>query len=261
MHLGFHQGNLNLPITPGVDFIGKVVKCGVKAKSLYGVDVYDRVAALVQTGGNCKFISEHGNHLVKVPQQVKSEKAAVLVEIYLSAFQMLLMGVKGSDRYELRSLEGKDILVIGGISNVNQAMIELGTVLGAKNVYTTAVQKHFGILKDLGATVLDYSIENWLPAVTGQMDIVVDSFGDDHYHSSWEALNSKGILVCPEVQSLMNRPPGFITSVEKMYVKAKSTLMPRTHKYDLFSYWETHLEESKVRYLFNQMYVNIPSFR
>ena len=240
-----------LPIIPGVDFVGHVVRCGEKATSDYGININDRVAALIQTGGNCKYTVEHANQLVHVPKALKAEEAAVLVEIYLSAFQILLHGNKSEDRYGIRPLEGKEILIIGGISNVSQAMIELAVVFGAKHVYTTAVGKHYDFLQDLGATVLDISIDNWLPIVNGQMDIVVDSFCDDHYESPWQALNSNGKLICHGMQTIMNEEPSCVTSLEQLWARTKSICMSRTYNYDVYSYWEKNLEESKVRIFFS----------
>ncbi len=240
------SGNDFLPITPGVDFVGYVVKCGDKAKSLYGIQENDRVASLIQTEGNSKFVVEHANQLVKVPKQLDAGKAVVLVEIYLSALQMLLHGTIGPDRYVKKPLQGKEILIIGGISTINQAAIELAVFLGAKTVYTTAVQKHIDFLQELGATVLDKAIDNWLPEVRGQMDIVIDALCEDHYKSSWEALNPNGNLICHGVQNIPDQPDSCMASLEQMWIQTKSVCMARTYKYDVYSYWERNLEVSKV---------------
>ena len=242
--MGSSQGML--PITPGVDFVGQVVNCGKKASSLYHINVNDRVAALVQTGGNAKYQLEHANQLVKVPKQVNASKAAILVEIYLSAFQTLLLFVKGSHRYESMPLHGKSILIIKGISTVNQAMIELALILGAEKVYTTAYTKHVDFLRKLGAIVFDISQDDYLSKVKGQMDIVVDSFCDDLYESSFKALNHRGHLICNGMQTLMNMPSGEIQSIEQLLIKTKTEYISRIHNYDVYSYWESNLEESKV---------------
>lgn len=224
-----------------------MVKCGEKAKSLYGIHINDRVSALVQTGGNSKYILEHANQLVKVPKSLSAEHACCMVEVYLSAFQILLYGVDGPDRYKSRPLEGKQVLIIGGITTINQAAIELATFFGAKNVYTTAVEKHEEFLEELGATVLDISFEHWLPKVKGRMDIVVDSYCDDHYESPFQALNPTGKLICHGMQTIMNESPGCITSLEQLWARTKSACMPRTHNYDVYSHWENNLVQSKVR--------------
>ena len=227
-----------LPITPGVDFVGEVVKCGTSATSKYGINVSDRVAALIQTGGNSKYILENADQLVKVPKQLNAAEAAVLIEVYLSAFQILVHGLKGSDRYKYKPLAEKEILIIGGISTVNQAMIELAVIFGAKKIFTTAVEKHVEFLRGLGATPLDIEIDNWLPVVSRRMDIVVDSYCDDHYESPWKALNSKGKLICHGMQTIMNEEPGCMTSLEEFWARTKSIYMSQTITYDVYSYWE-----------------------
>jgi NADPH:quinone reductase-like Zn-dependent oxidoreductase len=201
---------------------------------------------LIQTGGNAKYIVEHANQLVKVPTKVEACNAVVLVEAYLSAFQILMLGIKGVDRYKCRPLEGKKILIIGGISTMNQAMIELSVILGAQEIYTTSLEKHVDFLQELGATTLDIEEEEWLPIVRGKIDIVVDSLCDDHYDSPWKALNSTGRLICHGIQSILNEDPGCLTSIEELWAKTKSACMTQTTKYDVYSYWEENLEESKV---------------
>ena len=240
------SGKNILPMIPGVDFVGKVVRCGEMATINYGINVDDRVASLIQTGGNCKYLVEHANQLVRVPKQLKADEATVMVEIYLSAFQMLLIGKTGEDRYKSRPLNGKEILILGGISTINQAMIELAVFLGAKNVYTTSLPKHYAFLQELGATTLDIRPECWLKIVQGKMDLAVDSLCDDLYDSPWKALNSNGKLICNGMQTIMNEGPGCINSLEQFWARTKSACMPRTHYYDVYSHWENNLEESKV---------------
>ncbi len=237
-------------MTPGVDFVGKVVKCGEMATLNYGINVDDRVASLIQTGGNCKYLMEHANQLVQVPKKVKAHQAVIMVEVYLSALQILLLGITGEDRYKNRPLEGKEILILGGINTISQAMIELAVFLGANNVYTTAIPKHYTFLQELGATTLDIRTECWLPVVQGKMDLAVDSLCDDNYDSSWKALNPDGQLICNGMQTILNEEPGCITSLEQIWARTKTMYMPRTHYYDVYTHWEQNLEESKVCNMF-----------
>ena len=54
----------SLPTTPGHDLVGNIVTCGTKVKDF---KVGDRVAALVRTGGNARYMSVPESSLVKVP--------------------------------------------------------------------------------------------------------------------------------------------------------------------------------------------------
>jgi len=240
------DGNAMLPLTPGINFIGSVVSCGSKATMLYGINKKDRVASLVQTGGNCKFLVEHANQLVRVPRSIKPEKAAVILESYLAAFQVLLLGVEDEHRYERFPLKGKHILILEGILHVNQAMIELAVYLGAEKVYTTALFKHFDFLRGLGASPLDFEKKTWLPCVEGKMDIVVNSSVENNDDCHWSALNPNGRLICHGVQANLHLESGCMTTLEHFWARTKSGFMPRTHSYDIFSYWEENLQESKM---------------
>ena len=231
------------PITPGIDFVGYVVKCGRNATSDHEIKVGDRVAALITHGGNSQYVSIEADKLVQVPRSVKDKDAAVVVETYLSAFQALHIGASKEMRYSRQSLKGKKVFVLGGITTIGQATIELAALLGA-TVFTNAFPKHFEFLKKLGAHPLGPEEDDWLSETTGKMDIVIDPIHED---KSYKALNAKGQLVCLGIGSHNREPQGCIASLEAWWANAMFGILSRTFHYNIFNNWKAHLDESKVR--------------
>ena len=233
-----------LPNTPGVDFVGHVYICG--AGCPIDVTKCQRVASLIQWGGNSRYVLIPASLLIEVPEKVEATAAVCLIETYLLAFQALHMGQSKKERYFHDSLQGKSILVTDGISNIGQALIELAILSGASAVYTTALEKNHDFLRFAGAIPLDVCQEVWLPQVQGRMDLVIDSTCIDHYISSWHATNSFGKLVCVGMSSILDRPTDLLSSIEASWTKAKTKLMPRTEIYDLYENWNDDFDGCKV---------------
>ena len=77
MRKGINLGStpLELPATPGSDVVGNIVKVGLSCKNF---KVGDRVAALVQNGGNARYAVIAEDSLVSVPRSLDSAEACLL---------------------------------------------------------------------------------------------------------------------------------------------------------------------------------------
>lgn len=179
-----------LPYIPGSDFVGTIHDIGSEARKYSTLEVGDRVAALVPSGGNAKYVTIEYTKLIAVPVGVDSERALCLSSTYVPARQALDLGRKMNTPYT-----GANILVIGGNGPSGLATIELAMLEGA-NVFTTADERHHEYLTNLGAKCFPIDPAKWLPILTGKMDVVMDSVCLDGYESSNLALNSAGTLIC-----------------------------------------------------------------
>jgi len=251
-------GSVSLPATPGVDVVGRVCNITEHAAQKYGIEPDDYVAALIRCGGNSRYVKASGASLVKVPASVDPTAAACMVETYLSAFQSLHVGEMSNSRYSSDCFAGKNILIVGGISMVGQAMIELAKLAGASNIYATARPKHHMFLRSIGAIPLPIGIVEWLPLFTGKMDIVVDVYCIDHYDDTANSLIQDGKLVCIRSKPLVEEQDlvwhvgaridgaaGFFGGKNKMICT-----------YDIFESWEGNLSLCKndLRYLFDMLH-------
>ena len=135
-----------LPVRPGVDVVGTVEKCSEDVLIRYGLRSGGRVASLIQWGGNSRYVTVSAKQLVKVSRDINPAKAACLLENYLTAFQSLHLSDDWENKYRRDSLRGKRLLIIGGMSMIGQAMVELALTAGATKVYTPARREHHSYL-------------------------------------------------------------------------------------------------------------------
>ena len=97
------------PITPGIDVVGTICRCGSAVVESGDFKVGDRVAALIRTGGNARYATVPSTSLIKVPKELVSCEVASLVSTYMTAFQALDIA-----RQERENLKGVVILITGG---------------------------------------------------------------------------------------------------------------------------------------------------
>ena len=216
--------------------------------------VGDRVAALVRTGGNARYINIPSSSLVKVPEGVDTAQAACIVSTYMTAFQALDLARGSND--EDSSLEGKQILVTGGNGPVGRAIIQLARLMKADAVYATAYGRDHTDLAKMGAIALPFASEEWLPKVQGKMDVVIDGVCVDTYASSQAALNARGRLICIGMTSLLYSKQSLVmcglpASARWASTKAKY-FMSRTTTYESWDSFcqEPELFKSDLKYLF-----------
>ena len=112
-------------IIPGVAMVGRVHGGRKKRRSGHSkfsftspIQPGDTVMSLMTTGANARFLCLPKSQLIKVPPRVNVDRAACLVDNYLTAFQVLHLGKKGGARYKEHSLQGKSILILGGYSSL-----------------------------------------------------------------------------------------------------------------------------------------------
>ena len=240
------RGSISLPATPGVDVVGRVCNISAMTSRKFNIRSGDYVAALIRCGGNARYVKASGSSLVKVPTKVAPAAAACMVETYLSAFQSLHVGEPSSSRYSFSCYAGQNILVIGGISMVGQAMIELARLGGAARVYATARQKHHSFLRTLGAIPLPIGIDEWMPTFSEQMDVVVDAYCINHYNATSKSLKQGGKLVCIRSRPLMEEQD-LVWHVDASTDRTARFYGKMICTYDIFESWEGNLRLCKVR--------------
>ena len=232
---------VSLPATPGSDVVGYILKVGSRVRHF---KIGDRVAALVRTGGNARYVSVPATHLVQVPRSCDSAEAACMVSTYMTAYQSLRMVTK--DQF---TLNGKRILITGGIEPVGQALIQLCFRAGADEVYATAPShRHRYIKSVLGAHPLPVNPKDWLPSTKGGMDIVFDGTCHDSLESPYASLKSEGVLVCVGMSALLSReqPGMFGAPISAYWAKLKGQLMHNTRCYEVWDSFTSNKEAFKV---------------
>jgi len=214
---------LCLPQTPGFDIVGNVCVCGSQAERSF--EEGDRVAALVRTGGNARFLSVPASSLVKLPRQLDCAEAAAMVSIYTTAYQTLKRITQKSPMF---SLLGSKVLIIGGMDAVGQALIQMCCKARAEIYATGPERKHSYIRNILGVHPLPENKEDWLPKVKGEMDYVFDGVCEDGLESSSEALKDGGEIVCyAHTSMLREREMGILGAPMSAHVSFPTLLCVR----------------------------------
>ena len=85
------------------------------------------------------------------------------------------------------------MLVQGAAGAVGQALLVLGRLAGLE-LWGTARGAHAALIRELGATPIDYQREDFTRVLPGGFDVVFDGIGEDSYRRSFAALKRGGLL-------------------------------------------------------------------
>lgn len=166
---------------PGLELAGRVVARGRRAEQWA---IGDAVMGIVSGGAYAERVAVHERQVVRVPATVGLPDAAAIPEVFLTAWDALV--VQGG------LTSGRWALVHAGASGVGTAAIQICKAIGAF-VATTASAGKLDALRELGAdVVIDRSGEWKLPA---GIDVVLDVVGGDYLARNLEALAQKGTIV------------------------------------------------------------------
>ena len=85
------------------------------------------------------------------------------------------------------------MLVHGAAGAVGRALLVLGQLAGVE-LWGTARGTHAPLIRELGATPIDYQREDFTRALPGGFDVVFDGIAEDGYRRSFATLKRGGLL-------------------------------------------------------------------
>src|SRR5262249_19863492 len=144
-----------------------------------GCQVGDRVADMTVLGSNAAYRTLRASDLTPVPPGVDAAEAAALILSWTTAYQLLHRAA--------RVQPGQRVLVHGAAGAVGQALLVLGRLAGLE-LWGTARGAHAALVRELGATPIDYQREDFTRVLPGGFDVVFDGIGEDRYRRSFAAL-------------------------------------------------------------------------
>ena len=155
-----------LPLILGHDVAGVITQVGTKVVQFkVGDEIYSRVADF-NIGTFAEYIAIKEDDLALKPDNISMEEAASVPLVALTAWQSLV------EKANLK--KGQKIFVQACSGGVGTIAIQLAKHLGA-TVASTASEKSFAMLKELGADVLiDYKKEDF-EAILKDYDVVLNS--------------------------------------------------------------------------------------
>lgn len=174
---------------PGLEFAGTVAAVGERVR-LWRAG--DEVMAITGGGAYAERIALHERQLMAVPARVGLADAAAIPEVYLTAWDALV--VQGG------LTSGRWALVHAGASGVGTAGILIAKAIGARVAVTCSAGK-VGALRDLGADeVIDYGSQDFVEVakrITGGrgMDVILDVIGGDYINRNIAAVAVRGRVV------------------------------------------------------------------
>jgi len=170
------------PFVMGYDVVGEIDQLG---DGVSGFQVGDRVADMTVVGSNAAYRTLRASDLTRVPADLDAAEAATLILSWTTAYQLLYRAA--------RVQRGQHVLVQGAAGAVGQALLSLGKLAGLE-LWGTARREHAALIRELGATPIDYQREDFTRVLPGGFDVVFDGIGEDDYRRSFAALKRGGLL-------------------------------------------------------------------
>jgi NADPH:quinone reductase-like Zn-dependent oxidoreductase len=171
------------PFVMGYDVVGQIDQLG---EGVSGFELGDRVADMTVLGSNADYRTLRADRLTRVPAGVDAAQAATVILSWTTAYQILHRAA--------RVQRGQRVLVQGAAGGVGQALLVLGKLAGLEQ-WGTARGAHAALVRDLGATPIDYQREDFTRVLPDGFDVVLDGVGADGFRRSFAALKPGGLLV------------------------------------------------------------------
>ena len=181
-HLYPQTSARRLPFVLGYDVVGEIDQLG---DGVRGFQRGDRVADMTVVGSNATWRTLRADRVVRVPAGVDAAEAATLILSWTTAYQLLHRAA--------RVRRGQRVLVHGAAGAVGQALLVLGKLAGVE-LWGTARGEHAALVRELGATPIDYRREDFTRVLPGGFDVVLDGVAEDGYRRSLAALKPGGVL-------------------------------------------------------------------
>ena len=137
-----HQNKHPVPFAAGMEVAGRV---SVVGEGVGGIEVGDRVAALVYDGGHAERATAQASEVFSLPDDVSTATAAAMLSVYLTSYLALVQGARLGD--------AETLVVAGAAGGVGLAAVEIGKALGARVIAVASTEPKRQIALDHGADV------------------------------------------------------------------------------------------------------------
>jgi NADPH:quinone reductase-like Zn-dependent oxidoreductase len=215
------------PFVMGYDVVGEIDQLG---DGVTGFQVGDRVADMTVVGSNAAYRTLRADQVARVPAGVDAAEAAALILSWTTAYQLLHRSAKVQ--------RGQRVLVQGAAGAVGQALLVLGALAGLE-IWGTARGAHASLVRELGATPIDYQREDFTRVLPSGFDVVFDGVGQDGFRRSFAALKPGGLLCAygytASVQAQRSLP-SLLTHIAGVFLRRRLlSLLPGGKRVRLYS--------------------------
>ncbi|SCA56877.1 NADPH:quinone reductase [Candidatus Terasakiella magnetica] len=175
----------DLPAILGMDFAGTVEEVGEGVEGfVVGDEVYGCAGGLADLQGTlAEYMVADARLMAHKPKSISMREAAALPLVGITAYE----GLKRAGAHA-----GQKILVHGGAGGVGHVATQLAKHFGAEVYATISGEKTAEMMKQYGATAIDYTTETVADYVAqytdgAGFDVVFDSVGGENMTNSFEA--------------------------------------------------------------------------
>jgi len=230
MRRGKYYDQPPFPFVLGYDLVGTVTTVGA------GVDatlVGRRFAAVTKTGAWASQVHVAAADLLPVPAAADPAEVETLVVNGITAWQML------HDVARVR--RGGTVVVLGANGGVGSILVQLARYAGI-TVIGTASPTHHDLIRDLGATPVDYRDPHLYDKVRqlapDGVDAVFDHVGGDALVSSWRLLRRGGTLVSYGTAATKDTEGSSRLPVLKLFTRlALWNTLPNSKSAHFYNFW------------------------
>jgi NADPH2:quinone reductase len=172
---GKYQLKPAFPFSPGMEVAGDILR---KGSEVHDVNVGDRVAASIGTGGFAEEAIANSDRLIPIPDGMDYVQASAFLMTYGTSLHAL------KDRGRLA--KGETLLVLGGAGGIGIAAVEVGKALGAHVIAAASSEEKLAFCQKHGADeTINYATESLrerLRELTSDrgVDVICDPVGG-HY--------------------------------------------------------------------------------
>jgi NADPH:quinone reductase len=178
----------HLPYILGWDISGEVVALGEGVTQFeVGDEVYGMPRFPGEAKGHSEYVAAPVVDLARKPHKLTHQEAAGIPLAALTAWQALF------DTAHLQA--GQTVLITGGAGGVGHYAIQLAKAHGAR-VITTTSTRNGEFVCELGADiVIDYTRQTLTDGVTEEIDVVLDTIGEDVLRNAFKVVKRGGWIV------------------------------------------------------------------
>ena len=243
---------------PGLEVAGTIVNGDAAAMAAAGLQVGDRVCALIAGGGYAELCTAPVGQCLAVPAGLTDIEAASLPETFFTVWSNVF------DRGRLQP--GETLLVQGGTSGIGVTAIQLAKAAGAKVIATAGSDDKCAACIALGADhAINYRTHDFVAEVKRLTDgkganVVLDMVAGDYVARELQCMAEDGRLVIIAVQGGVKSEIDAGAVLRRRLVITGSTLRPRpvAFKSDIASSLRTKvwpwLESGRVKPVIHQVF-------
>ncbi|MDI1244433.1 MAG: NAD(P)H-quinone oxidoreductase [Rhodoferax sp.] len=210
---------------PGLEVAGVIDQGDIGELAAAGLQLGDRVCALVAGGGYAQWCVAPIAQCLPVPEGLSDVQAASLPETFFTVWSNLM------DRGRLAP--GETVLIQGGTSGIGVTAIQLAKAFGARVLVTAGSDEKCAACLALGAdAAINYKTHDFQTEVArltdGQgVDVILDMVAGDYVAKEVQSLREDGRLVIIAVQGGTKSEFNAGLVLRRRLTVTGSTLRPR----------------------------------